>query len=597
MPQVPVYEGPRVRSAPLQPALQDVGAMTTGARDQQRGGAALTQAGDILDKTLDREAQRAAFDAETRVTANFLEWEQQIRTQRQGAKAAGVVEDTDAFLREQSEAVGKDLSPYAKSIANKSLGRLVLRARASAMGFQNDQLEKAYDTSLVAAKQSAIQLAAANPVPENIEIAVADVTRKNAEWAARRGWTPEVLTAQNLKDTTELHSNVIKTMQQLDPKAAEVYFEKFKKQIDGTRYDEIAGPLRKLAAEQDGEQLAGAVWNELGPKSDAQPVELDKMLSVVNEKFKDDPTRRKAAAAAVKEQAAAFNASQRERAYGNTNTVMQALASGTSFSQVQRMPEFQALPGQQKMQIIEHQDARANAAESRAASRASRAASEEQRALTAEIRRDKFAERRAVENGNYYKYNDPEFLKNASPAQIQALAPEVGVEQARHLMDKKQQLMQSPKKEIEAKVDKQDFDAFVRRMGIDPLDKDTKKAGLVGEVQFRVEQLIAAEQATQKRELTRAEKNVIMNKEVARTATVDGGWFSSNTAKPIISMTAEDLSKVVIPAAERTDAVRALQELYKRNPNNAAYAPTEDNLKRLYLIGKSRSATLIPTAK
>lgn len=592
MPTLRVYDGPKVQTGALQGGYQDTGAMTTGARDLMRGGQSLGAGADLLDKTVEREAKREAYDAETRVTANYLEWENTMRTQRTGAKAAGVLEDTDKFLRDQSEAIGKDLSPMAKGLANQSLSRLVLRARGTAMTFQNDQLEKAFDSSVVASKTADIDLAAANPTPENITSTVESVRKKNADWGARRGWTPEMLQQANMVDTTKLHRNVIATMQQVDPRAAEIYFEQNKGEIAGTLHDEIAKPLRKMAAEADGEKAAGAVWAQVGPKSDTQPVELDKMIAAVNEQFKDDPTRRKAAAAALKEQASAFNQSQKERAYGNTNTIMQALAGGVPFSQVQRMPEFEALPGQSKMQIIEHQDARANAAASRAAANESRMASREQRLLASEQRADKFAERRSVENGNYYKYNDPEFLRTASPAQIQALAPEVGVEQAKHLMDKKQQLQSNPKKEIEAKVDKQDFDAFVRRMGIDPLDKDTKKAGLVGEVQFRVEQLIAAEQTTQKRELTRAEKNQIMTREVARTATIDGWW--SNTEKPVIAMTSEDLAKVVIPNTDKADAARALNDLYKRNPNNPAYAPTEDNLKRLYLQAKSRSAVLIP---
>lgn len=591
MPTLRLYDGPKVASAPIQGGMVD----NSAARGLQSVSQELGGVAGILDQSVEREATRSAYDAETQATAQYLEWENTVRTQRTGAKAAGVVEDTDKFLQDLSKNIGENLSPMAKGIANKSLNRLVLRARTTAMGFQAEQLDRAFDASVVAAKEGDINLAAANPTPENIATTVDSIKRKNADWGARRGWTPEMLASANIQDTTKLHSNVIASMQQSDPKAAEAYFDKFKGEIAGVRHDEIAGPLRKLSAEADGEMAAGKLWASMGPKTDAAPVELDKMLAAVNEQFKNDPTRRKAAAAALKEQTSAFNQSQKERAYGNTNTIMQALASGASFSAVQRMPEFQALPGQSKMQIIEHQDARANAAASRAAANESRLASREQRALTAEIRQDKFAERRSVENGNYYKYNDPEFLKTASPAQIQALAPEIGVEQAKHLMDKKLSISNSPKKEIEAKVDKQDFDAFVRRMGIDPLDKDTKKAGVVGEVQFRVEQLIAAEQTIQKRELTRAEMNQIMTREVARTATVDGGWFSSDKQKPVISMTTEDLARVTIPQNERSDALRALQDLYKRNPQNPAYVPNEDNLKRLYLQGKSRSAALIPS--
>ena len=117
----------------------------------------------------------------------------------------------------------------------------------------------------------------------------------------------------------------------------------------------------------------------------------------------------------------------------------------------------------------------------------------------------------------------------------------------------------------------------------------------IGDLKFRVERVIAMAQQKKGAKLTEDEKETLMRGEMSRTVTVPG-WFSDSSV-PVIQLTPEQAAKVKVPDEERGKIVQALQTKYKQNPNNPLFAPTEDNVRRLYLQARSRSAPLIPPAK
>jgi hypothetical protein len=92
--------------------------------------------------------------------------------------------------------------------------------------------------------------------------------------------------------------------------------------------------------------------------------------------------------------------------------------------------------------------------------------------------------------------------------------------------------------------------------------------------------------------LTRDEKLTLMRDELARTVTTSG-WFS-NSEVPVIALKADDVRNVVVPQADRRQIAEQMQEMARQYPNDPRFKPTEDNLKRWYLRGKSSAAGLIP---
>ena len=73
--------------------------------------------------------------------------------------------------------------------------------------------------------------------------------------------------------------------------------------------------------------------------------------------------------------------------------------------------------------------------------------------------------------------------------------------------------------------------------------------------------------------------------------------FFSNSQVPVIQLNADDAARVVVPPTDRAQIAQALQTMYANDPKNPAYAPTEANMRRLYLMRQSRAAALIPAAK
>ena len=266
------------------------------------------------------------------------------------------------------------------------------------------------------------------------------------------------------------------------------------------------------------------------------------------------------------------------------NSVYKSIDAGTPLTRIMRTPQWQALPGKEQDQILMQQEQRAAARESRAAAAESRDFAREQR-----------AERRMLlDNGDaYLRYSDPEVLARMSRPQVEAMRSVFGMEGAQHLLQRFDSL-QKPGAVAEARIDKQDFDHIAETMGLDPFNaKSPDKKKQLGELQFRVEQLINIAQQSKKGTLTREEKMALMQGELARQVTVNPGRLSPNKNVPVIQLQPDQVRRVVVPDADKAKISEALAVMYRADPKNPAYAPTEDNMRRLYLMRQSRAASLI----
>jgi hypothetical protein len=180
--------------------------------------------------------------------------------------------------------------------------------------------------------------------------------------------------------------------------------------------------------------------------------------------------------------------------------------------------------------------------------------------------------------------------------EVQALRPTFGMEATEHLLNK-WEAIQKPRGQTEARIDTEDFNRIADDLGLKPYAPNKTEAGkkALGDLKYRVEKLIDQEQSVKKGALTREEKGELMRKEMARTVTVDG--FFSDSTVPVIQLSARDAAKVVVPPAEKAQIAEALRVAYQRDPTNPRYAPTEENMRRLYLMKQSPAAGLIPDAK
>lgn len=584
MPQVPIIQGPSLRENAQQGGEYSNVDVSSGLRSLAGG---LGAASNVVEKVVQRQQTDVALSTDAQVKTDFLKFDADLRKQSQGRDAAGYAEKVNGWWQDQAKAVGENMTGFQKGMVGPSLRTAQLQSVAAAQRYQDAELERSEMDSFNASQLAEIQRAAASGDPAVAATSSELIRSRNAGMAQQKGWTPEVLAQANMKATTALHVNMIQDIQQRDPVAALAYFNANKGEIDGTRHAEIAHGLDHLAAGAEGAQTAADIWKELGPKAYNQPVDRAGMEAAARKKYANDLPRQQAAIGAIKEQVAAFNASETEANAANVNDVMAVYAKGgLSLQQLQRLPSFQALPGKEQAQITDRVDNHINTL-------VQRGAASEQRADAAESRAQRQLERKGM--AEFLRLSDPTVLANMSDAQVQAQLPVLGNELTKHLVDKKRTLGKTGG-EAEAKMDQDDFNHAAESMGLKPYEKktDEEKAAL-GEVKYRVEQLVYQAQQVKKSPLTRAEKTELMTQELARTVKVDGGWFSSNTDKPVLQLNKDDIANVIIPAKDRQLLTTAMQQQYATT-KNSLFAPTDANLRRFYLLSKSRSAALLPAS-
>lgn len=584
MPRVPLSTGPQgVTQAQNGGYLQQVDTGVTG----RAVGQALERVSDNVDRIAERDAQDQAWRTQADINTAWVQWNAKESEASRGVNAKGYAQRVQQWWRDAAQTYGKDLSPPAQRLVGRSLMQAQVSALDGASRHENQELDRSRAEALDGSLQAEVSRGAAGG-PSAAAGSVGIIQTNLREFAAATGKPAEWVASNELKYTTALHANVISALVQTDPAKAQEYFTANKGQIDGTRHDEIGKTINATSAVNDGDKAAGQVWASVGPRGYNEPVQLDRMEAQLRELYPNDAPRRQAAIAALRERAAAHNAAQAETNAGNTNAVYALLDGGAQMARVMRTPAWLALPAAEQHKIMLQR-------ESEAAARESRAAAAEQREFTRQQR----AERQLlIGNGDaYLRYSDPDVLARMTRPQVEATRAVFGLEGAQHLLARFDAL-QKPGAIAEARIDKQDFEHVAETMGLDPFNAKTpEKKKALGELQFRVEQLINIAQQSKKQALTRDEKMALMQGELSRQVTVNPGWFSSNKQVPVIQLSPDQAQRVVVPEAEKAKIADALRAMAASDPKNPDYAPTEDNVRRLYLARQSRAASLIAAPK
>ena len=196
-----------------------------------------------------------------------------------------------------------------------------------------------------------------------------------------------------------------------------------------------------------------------------------------------------------------------------------------------------------------------------------------------------------INNGaEYLTASDPAVLSQMSRAQVEALRGRFGLEGVQHLLAKHEAL-QKPGKIAEARMDQDDFNRIADQLGMKPFDraKSESQARALGELKFRVEQIIDARQRQTGKTLERDEKLQLMQAEMAKTVTTDG-WFSFERQVPVIQLTDRNLGDVQVPPTDRKQITEALRA--------RGQPVTEQAIRRLYITRISPAAApMVPNER
>lgn len=585
--RVPTINGPQVSDAPLQGGMQRTAATPGMLHNGQMG-----DMGDALAKTTAIIQERTDADllmrAETEVTSKYLEWEGAAK-QRRGQQAWGVAKEAGEWWDKEGGKVRESLTPAARAMFDQKVMRQRALSVGSFAGFEAGQRRESLNESAQASIVGSINLAAANPNdPALLNASKGDIVKRTAMLAQLNGWAPEVRDAKQSEYLTNFHKQVIHGLVRDNPAAADEYFQANKGEIAGSQHAEVGAFAAKATATKVGDASADAIWQTLGPKSDREPVSLDVLLAKARETLKDKPDAMAAAVAGLKERAAAFKDGRRERDEQLEASVNQAMLNGASGRQIRAMPQFMQLSPEAARKLSDFMDNRALRGEQIAAARESRADS-------AESRQQRNLERRGM--ASYLELSDPNRLAGMTDAQVINMLPTLGNEHTKHLLEKKRALA-DPKKLGEARMDADDFNQTAQELGLRPFaNKSEDEKAALGGLKYRMEQMIDATQRRTGKAMNRAEKLTMMREEMAKTVSVDSGWFGRDKDVPVIALTPEQVRGVTVPADARRAIAASMKQMAQEYPNDPRFAPTEDNLRRWYLRGKSSAATLIPDGR
>jgi hypothetical protein len=464
MPRVPVYESdiqPRALPGYRQESVATPALLGGGSESLSNLGKGLVSAGigigAVAYDMQERENADKVFQAETKIKADYLSFEAQIREGRQGGFSKGITQDAHKWWDEQAK---KHLETLDNEVQRKLFIRRTAPLRLSSLDsvskFEAHQMEIAHDQSWRANKVASIDLAAAHADETTVATSTAEIKRLNAYQAARKGWTPEALKAANDEDITAMHQQVIQTLVKSNPAAAEAYFKAHKPEIRGSLRAELGDFAEKATAEALGVAAAGEIWADLGPQGDREASNLDKMEQKARDKFKNDPHVLKATIANLRERHQAFNTGRQERSYAMEATVNEAILKGATIAQVRQMPEFLRM-APEKARAIE------TFMENRAYTKAAREQSEETLRQT-RLRHEGLDEA--------LRLQDPDVLVKMTRAEVLAKLPVLGEFHTTNLVRMHDALTRSSEALAAARIDNNTFKAMAVNAGLNPNEKN-----------------------------------------------------------------------------------------------------------------------------
>lgn len=598
MPRVPTYDNFQAQpgvspNAPIRaPQMYDV-AGRQGAALSDALGRAGQQFGAIAQDQADRANQARVDDAmnqlvkartDYQVEATKLRGKDALERPDNKSLADEYTEKLDEHARTLAQGLGNDTQRQAFMRQSGALRSQFYGALSSHMVQQQNEYEDETGkaTREVARNQATLLWGDATIRKQSTDTITISV---DAE-AKRKGWSPEQREAALVGEMTPMHAGIINGLIKAGQATeARKYMDENSAQMTPQARAAIQGAVMQAEHSQIADEAVSVAWNELGPRFTNDAVRLYDLDQRVRELLKDKPPEvQKLATTGMRERAQTFNAQQSELNAKAVNGVFALIDNGTPLGAVRRSDEWMALPEVKRHEISRALEAEANV-------RAQRAAAASSRELTELQRRDKLA---LLENGDaYLMYSDPAKLSTMTRNEVAALRTTFGLEGVQHLLGRWDNLQKQENK-VEARVDQDTFNQVAEEMGLEPFKptKSKSEREALGALKYRVETLIDTAQRKKGGALTRSEKEDLIRGEMSRTVTVDT-WGWNNAEVPVVALSPQQARNVMIPAGDRSQIEAALAAMRAQQPNNPLYAPTEENVRRLYLTSKSRAGALI----
>lgn len=538
MPVVPTYE-PRVREQALEGGFQrapDVG------RDLMRAGDALMRVADVADSIDLRDAQAKAFDAEAKITSEWLKWDAQARQQYRGQNADGYGTAAEEWWAKAAETYGKELDPRARALVSKSLAAKRLQAINSVGAFVNAEKERFADETYAADVATTIQFGVTSG---DVASAAQQIREKAAILGARKGWTTEQVQAEALKNLSAMHLAQITKLAESNAEAAQAYYDANKAEVNFAHQARVEQVLKGEADNQFAAQFAANVANK--PLGD-QLAEAAKIA---------DPARREKTLTQIRNNHALVRQAEQERENAAADQAWQLFAQG------KKIPEaiLSQMSGRERVQLQEAQRTRA----------------------------ERLAAGRSVKTDLRTYIDLREKLASGEKVDLRAYIEKIGPSDMERLLDIQTAVKQGGVKQDTMLTDEARIRNALVGLGVDPKKDPETAVKLTNEIDRRVR---AASAAKGGKDLTADEKQAIVDRVMLDKVYVDE--WGRDPEKPVVLLTPEEMDKAYVRVNGKNVPVSSVPAIDRRQIIAALKATgqpvTEQAIVEMYLAAKKGTA-------
>lgn len=336
MATIPTYE-PRLREQALEGGFQRAPDVSS---DLMRAGSGMMSLGVAAGRYAEKEARVKADEADAAITTQWLQWDAENRNKYRGANADGYTQAAQEWWKKTAETYGKDLDPMARQMASGSLVRKQGAAMANVTQFVGAEKERHAVDTFGAKLATSIQFGVTTG---DVVGTAAGIRRDVAAFGAERGWTTEMVQAEQLKHLSAMHLAQITKLASTDAAAAQTYYQANKGEVAASNQPRVEEILKGEADNQFATQFAAGVADK--PLKD-QLAEAAKIT---------DPARREKALTQVKNNYALVKQAEAEQENQYADQAWQL------FSQGKRIPEaiLAGMAGRDRFQLQEAQRVRA----------------------------------------------------------------------------------------------------------------------------------------------------------------------------------------------------------------------------------------------
>lgn len=539
MPQVPLYDGPQVTERALQPVYQRTPDVSSGAQSLAQS---LGRVGERAMRQAELKVEAEATTIDQEITSNWLSWNSAaLRDPKYRGQGIDQYEADAAKWWEDTRAqYSANASAMAKQSVGQKLGQKLNSAMASVTNYALQSRERFADEQYDAAVNSEIEFGIDTG---DVAGSAQRIRQMASEVGARKGWTTEMVMAEQQKRLGVLHLTEVQRLAESDAEAAQAYYDQHKGELPA----DVQARTESLLKASADDQFASAFALEQAGRS------YSEALASVREI--DDPERRKKAQVAVNEQFAMERQIREQSEQDARNEAWQLVA------QNRPVPEriLSSMDGASRVTLQDYQAEKA--------------------------RKAALGEPVVTDWGVYY--NARRQIAAGEPINLEALSLKLAPTEFKELIKLASPVEQGGGTQDALFTLQQRIDQSLSAFPDINLDSEDGKA-MAGQFQADVDRRVREESLAKKRKLTPDEEQLIVDRATLDRVYVDE--WGSDPQLPVGMLSSEQLEDAYvtvqnrnirlssIPADDRLQIISALRQ--------SGIFPTEQQIATLYLQGQ-----------